>query len=528
MVKGSITCSVLLAAVNCAFNSSWVAAFTTTTSISNTPFGRYSFYHSARPSSQLSSLFTGKRRTNWIWEELPSNHVLEVIESLPRNSRNPQSKTATVADVATAAGVSLARAEKDCFLLAAALGASSKDQGNTFISVSNDGDLVFSFAAPVQEALERSSKAYRLRLYWKRHIQPKLASLLRVAFDASFYVSLTIITKIALWFAVLGVDAPCTDLTLSGANATLKYLSIAFLFICSGRFLPSAYSYVFNEGNPKEQIRHQQLRRAATYIRSQGGAVIDKQLVPFLLRSTLDLGSQVVSQFNGRPLVAENGDIVYVFQELLNTRDRGVLIGSTATASTCAHTLVYEQEHELPGDVTSLVFCQVSMILCATADVWLRRHLSHRPLRKHMNLPGKSLIHFLNRTIWPIGSFNRILTTRSARATIPFRFMVLFFLLPTIRYLYILWENNAMQERNEWRKGWQVAMASSPWRERYGQSTNAFRTKMKYVDVVDDMVYETTNETAATVQQEREHSHFPWFNGLWTHIKIQHPGSKPA
>jgi hypothetical protein len=376
MVKGSITCSVLVAALNCAYRSSWVAAFTTTTLNSNSPFGQYSLYHSARPSSQLSSLFTGKRHK--IWEELPSNHVLEAIESLPRNSRNPQSKTATVADVATAAGISLAQAEKDCFLLAAALGSSSKDQGNTFISVSNDGDLVFSFAAPVQDALQRASKAYRFRLYWEGHIRPKLVSLLRVAFDAAVYVSGTVVTLLAVG------GAPWIDPTLTGANVTLKYLGMYFLCLGSFRVLPSAYSYVFDGWNSKEQIRHQQLRMAATYIRSQGGAVIDKQLEPFLLRSTLGLGhalgSQVVSQFNGRPLVAENGDIVYVFQELLNTMERGALVGASFADMSNVPSLLQEQEHEheLLGVEGYLVFYQILIILCATIRVCSRGILSNR------------------------------------------------------------------------------------------------------------------------------------------------------
>jgi hypothetical protein len=488
MVKGSITCLVLLAAVNCAFNSSWVAAFTTTTRISNTPFGLYSVYHSARPSSQLSSLFTGKRRNlftgtgrkNRIWEELPSNHVLEAIESLPRNSGNPQSKTATVADVATAVGISLAQAEKDCFLLAAALGASSKDQGNTFISVSNDGDLVFSFAAPVQDALQRASKAYRLRLYWEGRIRPTLVSLLRVGFDAAVYVSGTVVPLLAL----VGGGAPWIDLTLTGANVTLKYLGMYFLCLGSFRVLPSAYSYVFDGWNSKEQVRHRQLRMAATFIRSQGGAVIDKQLEPFLLRSTLGLGhasgSQVVSQFNGRPLVAESGDIVYVFQELMNTSERAGLVGASSADLSNVHSLLQEQEHKLLRVEGYRAFYQILIILCATIRVCSRGILSNR-------LYG---------------------------------IMVLFFFFPTMRYLHVTSENKAMQEWNKWRKDRHVAMASRPWRKRITQSTDGFRTKMKHIDVVDDMVI---------VKQESRRSHSPWFDGLWKHINtIQHPASKAA
>jgi hypothetical protein len=119
------------------------------------------------------------------WPKLPSNQVLEGIDVLPRNNKSPWSKTVTVADVATAAEVPLDQAKSDCFLLAATLASRAEERGATSISVSADGELLFSFAAPVQVALERCSSAYRWRLTWQNEICLKLTHALRVSFGAN-------------------------------------------------------------------------------------------------------------------------------------------------------------------------------------------------------------------------------------------------------------------------------------------------------------------------------------------------------
>ncbi len=45
--------------------------------------------------------------------------------------------------------------------------------------------------------------------------------------------------------------------------------------------LESVYSYVFGDGDPNEGVEQEQLRRAASFIRSRNGVVVAEELAPF-------------------------------------------------------------------------------------------------------------------------------------------------------------------------------------------------------------------------------------------------------
>jgi hypothetical protein len=432
---------------------------------------RVGYCRPARASTELSSFFTSKDRRNTIWEEIPSDQVLEAIESLPRNSRNAQIRSVMVADVATAAGVSLARAEKECFLLAAALGSSMNDEGRTSTSVTADGDLVFSFAAPVKTELEHASKAYQWHQAWKSQIWPKLFHFLRVSFGAAYfatllvaYVSVLLSELRSSWVIMLW---PCFGFVIMQYFDT--YGPAVF---SSPQKLESVFSFAFGDGNPNEHIHEQQLHKAATYIRGHGGAVVAEQLASFLLESMPHLPPPpeyvlsslteqavlpIVRQLHGKPLVAENGDIVYVFPALQVTMEKK---GATTTISTKDRTLLQEQEYtsDLPDSVT--VFLRIlgwwAFLLWTTTD--------------DMNVPLFALIF-------------------------------LFSVFRGIRCSYIERENEQIQRRNDWRKQWHFA--SEPWIHRKTQSANEFRTDMKRVDSVHDVANDTVNLSMAKNKEER-------------------------
>jgi hypothetical protein len=469
MIKWSI---VFVATWIVVYLSSCVAAFKSMAARNRKVITRrVGYYRPARASTELSSFFTSKD---------PSDQVLEAIDSLPRNSRKAQIRSAMVADVATAAGVSLGRAEKECFLLAAALGSSMNDEGRTSTSVTADGELVFSFAAPVKTELARASKAYQLRQAWKSQIWPKLFHFLRVSFGAAYYSTLV---GASAYLVLSEPNFP--QGILSGRSLLLVIVTVLYFayygpdFFSGPRELESVFSHVFGEGNPNERIHEQQLHKAATYIRGQGGAVVAEQLVPFLLESiphppppeyvssTLTEQTSVqasvlpiVGQFQGKPLVAENGDIVYVFPALQVTMQKK----SAATmVSTKDRLLLQEQKYmvDIDGKIDSFT-AQMRFLR------WLPLALS--TTTHHLPVPLYCLIF----------SFN------------VFR---------GIRCSYIQRENEQIQRRNDWRKQWQFA--SESWLKRKVQSANEFRTEMKRIDDVDDTVYETTNLSVATSKDER-------------------------
>jgi hypothetical protein len=470
MIKWSI---VFVASLIVVYRSSCVAAFKSMAPRNRKVITRrVGFYRPAQPSTELSSFFTSKDRRNWSWEELPSDQVLEAIESLPRNSRNAQIKSVVVADVATAAGVSLDRAEKECFLLAAALGSSMEDEGRTSIFVTADGELVFSFAAPVQTELERASKAYQLQQVWKSQIWPKLFHFLRLSFGAAYYSTLVV----AYVYLVLGEARAPEEILLSPWLLVVIVTMLYFakygpVFFSIPRELESVFSHVFGEGNPNERIHEQQLQKASTYIRGQGGAVVAEQLVPFLLESiprpstfTEQASVQasvlaIVRQFQGKPLVAENGDTVYFFPALQVSMQKK---SAVTMVSTTDRSMLQEQEYmvDIDGNIDSFT-AQMYLLRWSPLALWTTKY--------HLPEPLTGLIFLFN----------------------VFR---------GIRCSYNQRENEQIQRRNDWRKQWHFA--SESWLKRKVQSANEFRTEMKRIDDVDDTVYETANSSVATNKEE--------------------------
>jgi hypothetical protein len=118
--------------------------------------------------------------------------------------------------------------------------------------------------------------------------------------------------------------------------------------------LDGIYSYVFGDGDPNQGLPQEQLRLAAEAIRNAGGAVAAEELAPFCLvpppkdpfadaidieapdgrtSSIRTLGQSsvvdeqyvlpIVQALGGVPEVTEDGDIVYLFEDLLSTTASG-------------------------------------------------------------------------------------------------------------------------------------------------------------------------------------------------------------
>lgn len=126
-------------------------------------------------------------------------------------------------------------------------------------------------------------------------------------------------------------------------------------------FLESVFSYVFGDGNPNGDVESRRLSLAASMIREYGGAVTAEQLAPFCndapmplpstaSASTNNVGSSklgeerayvdesfvlpIVTQLDGEPRVTDEGDIVYVFPELMTSAaSSGTNMKSSSTSS---------------------------------------------------------------------------------------------------------------------------------------------------------------------------------------------------
>mmetsp|Transcript_11833 Transcript_11833/g.17387 ORF Transcript_11833/g.17387 Transcript_11833/m.17387 type:complete len:395 (+) Transcript_11833:817-2001(+) len=93
-------------------------------------------------------------------------------------------------------------------------------------------------------------------------------------------------------------------------------------------FLESTFSYIFGDGDPNNGLEEKRLQLAANVIRENNGAVTAEQLAPFCDEiPEPNLGSDspyvdeafvlpIVTKLGGEPRVTDDGDIIYVFDDL--------------------------------------------------------------------------------------------------------------------------------------------------------------------------------------------------------------------
>lgn len=135
-------------------------------------------------SSSLTRLSRSRRRQILTEDDLakpPNQKLIEVIDSLP-----PQQQQSIIAsDMASQTGLSLAETQQSLSSLA------SLTRGD--ISVTSDGELVYTFPQNVQSVLKNNSLRYKFSTLWSKTIWPKLFWALRVSFGILLFVSIVAI-----------------------------------------------------------------------------------------------------------------------------------------------------------------------------------------------------------------------------------------------------------------------------------------------------------------------------------------------
>lgn len=302
--------------------------------------------------------------------QLPSKLVIDAVVQISQGnhdkygSRRGRSRSRTTttstkiiaSDVAVEAGVSLSQARKDLALLA------SISRGG--IAVSEDGELMYTFPQQLVDILAQNSRRYKTQQAWDK-AWPVVFHGIRVSFGTLLLVS------VGLSVATLAAMSAASDSDdRRGGNSGIRvgyYLSDPALWdlyryrryhgyygdLENGkqrhpndmRFFDSVFSYVFGDGNPNFDLEQKRLLRAARVIRDNGGAVIAEQLAPFLdVPEMLNDDDEsfyvdesfvlpIVSQLGGEPIVTDDGDIVYVFEELTLSALPGTIDESDLPAS---------------------------------------------------------------------------------------------------------------------------------------------------------------------------------------------------
>lgn len=276
----------------------------------------------------------------------PNPKVIEAVEKMGGNN-------VLASDVAVKAGLSLSATKQSLSALA------SLTRGD--ISVSESGDLLYSFPSSIQQALSSNSLRYRITKLWKQDIWPKLFWSIRIAFGVFLFVSIALIFS-TLLFVQTGTsnrDDRDDDRRGGSIGGFGRYGMGDFLFDVFyprpwgygpyygyyGRIDPfdrrrtisqeddrpgifeGIFSYIFGDGDPNRNLELARLREASKIIRDNGGAVTAEQLAPFCdVDDPDEMGNKflvdesyvlpIVSQLGGEPAVTDDGDIVYLFPDL--------------------------------------------------------------------------------------------------------------------------------------------------------------------------------------------------------------------
>ena len=269
--------------------------------------------------------------------ELPSTALLKAIAAC--------GSTATAADVAAEAGLEISETRRQLLNLARLVGAE--------LQVSEDGELLFVFEEPgaLRRSLRASSVRQRAKDAWTT-ASPPIFWLLRASFGIGLLASLALVTTAITVLASSKDDSSSSRSTMPTLGGLWGPSPLDFLYYSTRPygyygyyeptgekgFLQSCFSLLFGDGDPNAALPQRTSAAAAAFIRANGGAVTAEQLAPILApevdpqradEDAMRPGAPVsepwmlpiLVQFNGEPVVTDDGDLIYVFPELMSTAD---------------------------------------------------------------------------------------------------------------------------------------------------------------------------------------------------------------
>jgi len=245
----------------------------------------------------------------------------------------------TVADVASAAGVSLSEAKKQLNVLA------QLAHGN--LEVSKDGDLVYVFSSSFRSDLLSRSAKKRLQQGWDK-VAPVLFYLVKVSFGVALISSIALIFTAILVLQSSSRDDRDDRRGYSSGGGFSFYMGPSYwwgpspfdIFYFSSSspygvnryenpsqlsFLESVFSFLFGDGNPNANFEQRRYKALANLIRAKGGVVTAEEVAGYLDPPAEPDENKMIdesfvlpalTQLGGVPEVTESGDIVYVFEDL--------------------------------------------------------------------------------------------------------------------------------------------------------------------------------------------------------------------
>ncbi|EED89451.1 hypothetical protein THAPSDRAFT_263883 [Thalassiosira pseudonana CCMP1335] len=404
-------------------------------------------------------------------ERLPSKKVIDAVE---KSNGSP----IIASDLATKAGISLSQARKDLTTLA------SLTRGD--IAVSSDGDLLYTFPSNINGVLSTNSAKYRALSTWNEKIVPPLFYATKVGFGVVLVASLVAVFS-TIFFATSGISRDDDDRRERRGGGmpmgfggfwgpspfdffyyrpyySRYYYSPAY--DTRGRqqrsqdpdemgFLESVFSYVFGDGNPNGDVEERRIALVAEMIRSNGGAVSAEQLAPFCddvpmpNRAYVDESFVLpfVTQLNGEPQVTEDGDIVYIFPELMASASK------SPTSSMDSKEMARMRRESHVDDPTLLLEREYKFSLASSFQTVLAGLLGVVNLGGALylgNILGQYALYGVRLPSY-MGLVQQFFPLLLGYA-------VLFNAIPLVRNFWIQRENDKIRRRNEVRKSWKAVL----------------------------------------------------------------------
>jgi hypothetical protein len=251
----------------------------------------------------------------------------------------------------------------------------------------------------------------------------------------------------------------------------------------------SIFSFLFGDGNPNADLETYRWRRIGETIRRLGGAVTAEQIAPLLdvpeppeSRGAVYVDESfmlpVLERFGGRPEVTDDGDIVYVFPDLLNT-----VSGSGSTSGSASS----EQSHYDKGYIEEqeYVFSKASSgQILGAAGLGVLNLLGAVTLGEYMAQLRAVPLPFLKWLYPPLLAY-----------------ALAFLIIPAVRWYRQRKENERIQRRNRARKAWyQLLQKRDPNVLRKLESARYLRSNLRKIQA-EDITYTTAK---SLIEQNQE------------------------
>ena len=245
----------------------------------------------------------------------------------------------TAGDVAAKTGLNISQAEAGVLALASATQA--------HMQVADTGDIAYEFPRQFRATLRNQYWQLRWQETWAK-IWAVLFYLIRISFGVMLILAVVLVF-VAIIAIQIGMQSQRDDNNRGGYSGGIGFNPWLWIGndwfywfsygprrrydrygqVGGGRdrhrhdlnLLEAIFSFLFGDGDPNKNLDECRWGAIATVIRNNRGAVSAEQLAPYLDNANLDddLEDYVIpalSQFNGRPKVSPQGDLVYYFPEL--------------------------------------------------------------------------------------------------------------------------------------------------------------------------------------------------------------------